>query len=131
MAPPESSLSGRTGPLQVTPHLYLEFVGGHVKFQNRGTRYWFGAVVFDAKTPFRVMGCTRDPLVWGSEASPTIFNPLPRGGHPVCILPAGAMLDESKENVFVSAGVNDSYNVILKFNIKELLHSMIGEFPRP
>jgi hypothetical protein len=41
------------------------------------------------------------------------------------------MLDESKENVFVSAGVNDSYNVILKFNIKELLHSMIGEFPRP
>ena len=120
--PAESSLSGRTGPLRVSEGHDLEFVGGHVKFQTRGTRYWFGAILFESKEPFKIVRATSEPLVWASEASPTIFNPLPRGGHPVCILPAGAMLDSGY--VYVSCGVNDSYNVILRFNVSKLIEEM-------
>lgn len=125
VAPKESSLSGRTGPLRLSDGHYLEFVGGHIKSQHRGARYWFGAVVFEAKSPFKVVAFTAEPLVWASEASPTIFNPLPRGGHPVCILPAGAAWDgNGRENVLISCGVNDSYNVILRFNVAEMRRKM-------
>jgi hypothetical protein len=127
IAPPESSLSGRTAPLRISPGLYLEFVGGHIKLPgraSRGTRYWFGALVFESKPPFRVIGSTREPLVWASEASPTIRSPLNGAGHPVCILPAGAMLDG--HDVVVSCGVNDSYVAILSFNVEELLGKMSG-----
>jgi hypothetical protein len=61
--------------------------------------------------------------VWASEASPTIFNPLPGGGHPVCIVPAGALLQRDGM-VLVSGGVNDSYNVILRFELEKLLAAM-------
>ena len=124
-APAESSLSGRTGPLRISPSLYLEFVGGHVRLigrQTRGTRYWFGALVFEAKPPFRVLGSTKKPLVWASEASPTIRSPLNGAGHPVCILPAGAILDG--DSVLVSCGVNDSYIAVLRFSISALLDEM-------
>ena len=127
LAPAESSLSGRTGPLRISPGLYLEFVGGHVRIPgraSRGTRYWFGALVFEAKPPFSVLGSTREPLVWASEASPTIRSPLNGAGHPVCILPEGAMLDG--HSVLVSCGVNDSYIAILRFNVEELLARMTG-----
>lgn len=123
----QSSLSCRTSPLRLSEDYYLEIVGGHVKLsgaRNRGTRYWFGAVLFEAKPPFKVVGATDKPLVWASEASPTIFNQLPGGGHPVCILPAGAMFDAEKRHIFVSCGVNDSYIVILKFSVAEILKSM-------
>lgn len=124
VSPAESSLSGRTGPLRISDGLYLEFVGGHVRIQHRGTRYWFGALIFEAKPPFKVVDYTKEPLVWASEASPTLFNPIPKGGHPVCILPAGAMI--SGEDVHVSCGVNDSYVAILKFSLRDILRKMSG-----
>lgn len=120
-----STISGRTGPIRMADGCYLEFVGGHIKLPQlarRGTRYWFGALVFEGTAPFRVVARTKEPLVWASEASPTIFNPLPGGGHPVCILPAGAVMLEG--NVYVSCGVNDSYIVMLRFSIEELIQKM-------
>lgn len=120
-----STVSGRTGPLRLPDGNYLEFVGGHVKLPptaRRGTRYWFGALVFEGKAPFRVLAHTAEPLAWASEASPTIFNPLPGGGHPVCIMPAGALVTGS--DVFVSCGVNDSYNVILRFDMGKIMSDM-------
>lgn len=119
------TISGRTGPIRLPDGNYLEFVGGHILLPataRRGTRYWFGALVFEGKAPFRVLRRTPHPLVWASEASPTIFNPLPGGGHPVCILPAGAMLDGP--DVLVSCGVNDSYNAVLRFDLEDLLAGM-------
>lgn len=124
VAPKDSSLSGRTSPLRISADHYLEFVGGHVKFTEtrRGTRYWFGAVLFEAREPYNVIGWTSEPLVWASEASPTIFNPMPGGGHPVCILPAGAILEENGGlHVLVSCGVNDSYIALLRFDLERLL----------
>lgn len=127
---PEASISGRTGPLRVSDGLFLEFVGGHVRMSGadpqkaRGTRYWFGALAFEAKEPFTVVGWTKEPLVWGSEASPTIHNPLPGGGHPICIIPFGAMLDG--DDVLLSCGVNDSYIAILRFSVPELIRGMSG-----
>ena len=119
VGPKDSSLSGRTGPLDVG-EFYLEFVGGHVVMPHRGTRYWFGAILFEKVAPFKVVHTTGEqPLVWASEASPTIFNPVPRGGHPVCILPAGAFVRGG--SVWVSCGVNDSYNVILRFSLDQLM----------
>jgi predicted GH43/DUF377 family glycosyl hydrolase len=122
----KASVSGRTGPLRIGGGLYLEFVGGHVEFNQtkRGTRYWFGALVFEDKAPFSVRAHTKEPLAWASEASPTLFNPLPGGGHPVCILPAGAMLEDGGRTVAVSCGVNDSYIAVLRYDIPELLASM-------
>ena len=122
------SISSRTQPLRISKSMYLQFVGGHVRLSgrnNRGTRYWVGAVAFSSAEPFWTLGWTTEPLVWGSEASPTIHNPLPGGGHPICILPAGAMLDG--HNVFISCGVNDSYNVILRYDIQALLGKMTGD----
>ena len=78
-----------------------------------------------ATEPFWTLGWTTTPLVWGSEASPTIHNPLPGGGHPICILPAGAMLDG--HDVAISCGVNDSYIAILKYGIEDLLGRMTGD----
>jgi hypothetical protein len=122
-----ATISGRTGPIRLAvAGKYLEFVGGHIKLPTtarRGTRYWFGAVLFDDAPPFKVIAYTKDPLAWASEASPTIFNPLPGGGHPICILPAGAM--RLGDDVFVSCGVNDSYNVVLRFNLGALLADMV------
>lgn len=123
-----SSISGRCGPLRLADGTYLEFVGGHVKLPTlarRGTRYWFGALIFEGTAPHRVVARTERPLAWASEASPTIFNPLPGGGHPVCILPAGAMFHvEQSGDVVVSCGVNDSYIVMLRFKLDELLSEM-------
>ena len=123
-----SSLSGRTGPLRLPNGLFLEFVGGHVPIPGRATRktrYWFGALLFEAKPPFRVVASTKEPLVWASEASPTTLGPLPGGGHPVCILPAGAIFEgDEKESVLVSCGVNDSYIAMLRFSVKELMGKM-------
>lgn len=126
VGPANSSLSGRTGPVRITPDLYLEFVGGHIPLPGRGTRgtrYWFGALAFEARTPHKVVGTTgTDPLVWASEASPTIFNHTPAGGHPVCIMPAGCFVRSGV--AFVACGVNDSYNVILRFEVADLLKRM-------
>lgn len=127
---PKSTISGRTGPLRVSKGLYLEFVGGHVQLlgndpqKARGTRYWVGALCFEAKEPYTVVGWTPEPIVWGSEASPTIHNPLAEGGHPICVIPFGAMLDGNE--VLVSCGVNDSYIAILRFGIEELIGKMAG-----
>lgn len=120
--PRESSLSGRTPPLRISPEFYLEFVGGHIPFQQRAARYWFGAQLFSAEAPHRVMRATKEPLVWGTEASTTVFSPRPYAGHPCCIFPAGVMRE--RDNVIVSCGVNDSYIALLRYNVAELLAKM-------
>ena len=122
MVPPNSTLSGRTPPLRINNDFYLEFVGGHMPCQPRNARYWFGAQLFHAEHPFAVATFS-GPLVWGTEASMTLFSPRPFGGHPLCIFPSGAML--AGEDVLVSCGVNDSYIAILKFNLNALIAPMM------
>lgn len=119
--PPGSSLSGRTPPIRINNDYYLEFVGGHVPCQPRNTRYWFGAQLFHVEHPHHVKSAT-PPLVWGSEASLTLFSPRPFAGHPLCIFPSGVMLEG--EDVIVSCGVNDSYIALLRFNVAALLEKM-------
>ena len=102
------SISCRTGPLRYSATRYIEFVGGHVRTMYRNTRYWFGALVFEASPPFKVVAWTQEPLVWASEASPTIFNPIPRGGHPVCITLRLALMLDNGDADRRSCGVNDS-----------------------
>ncbi len=120
-APEGSSISGRTPPLRITDGLYLEFIGGHVRSAHRNTRYWFGAQLFQAGQPHRVVAAT-GPMVWGTEASPTLYSPRPHAGHPLCIFPSGVMIEG--EDVIVSCGVNDSYIALLRYNLTELLAKM-------
>ncbi len=121
VVPQGSTLSGRTPPLRISNDSYLEFVGGHMPCQPRNARYWFGAQLFQAAHPHGVTAFV-GPLVWGTEASMTLFSPRPFAGHPLCIFPSGAMLDG--DDVLVSCGVNDSFIAILKFNIKALIAQM-------
>jgi predicted GH43/DUF377 family glycosyl hydrolase len=116
-------LSGRTPPLRIDADRYLAFFGGHVKHPYRGTRYHMGALLFSARAPFRVIAATPEPLVWGSEQSPTVFSSRPGAGHPICIYPAGAVR-ESEDEIIVSAAVNDSYTVLLRYSLKFLLWAM-------
>ncbi len=120
--PPGSSLSGRTPPIRINNDHFLEFVGGHIATQPRNARYWFAAQLFQASHPHAVVAGTA-PLVWGTEASPTLFSPRPYAGHPLCIFPSGVMR-EGNDGVIVSCGVNDSYIALLRFNIGTLLEQM-------
>ncbi len=120
--PAASSLSGRTPPLRIDNDHFLEFVGGHTPCQPRNARYWFGAQLFQAAHPHAVVAAT-GPLIWGTEASPTIFSPRPYAGHPLCIFPSG-VIRHGGDGVIVSCGVNDSYIALLRFNIGALLEQM-------
>ena len=122
LAPPASSLSGRTGPLRIGGS-YLEFVGGWIRIPVRAGRYWFTAKLIRGKAPYDVIGYIPAPLAWGSEASPTIFSPRPHGGHPCCVFPAGSMIEGS--DIIVSLGVNDSYCCLMRFGISDLLSKMV------
>lgn len=119
--PEGSSLSGRTPPLRINNDSFLEFVGGHVPCQPRNHRYWFGAQLFQAAHPHHVTAST-GPLVWGTEASRTIFSPRPFAGHPLCIFPSGIMREG--DDVIISCGVNDSFIALLRYNVAELLEKM-------
>jgi hypothetical protein len=123
IGPAGTSLSGRTPPVRHGAH-YLEFVGGWVRIPVRTGRYWFGAQLFEADPPHRVVKYTPEPLCWGSEASPTIHSPRPQAGHPCCVFPAGAVIEG--EDVIVSVGVNDSYCCLMRFNLAELVGKMVN-----
>lgn len=116
------SMNGRTPPMRFGEDYYLSFFGGHIKHEFRGARYFMGAQLFRAKAPFDVLMCTKDPLCWGSELSPTIFSARPGSGHPCCIFPAGIVRDNG--HVVVSCGVNDSYVALLRYSINELVSKM-------
>jgi predicted GH43/DUF377 family glycosyl hydrolase len=118
-------LSGRTPPVRVDPGnvpAYLELFGGHVKHQGRGGRYYFGAQLIAASTPYPIIAATMNPLVWASESSQTIFSSRPGSGHPICIYPAGAVVDG--DEIIVSCGVNDSYIAFLCFSLAAILRQM-------
>ena len=118
-------LSGRTPPVRVDPGnvpAYLEFFGGHVKHQARGGRYYFGAQLIAAKAPYPIIAATMIPLIWASECSPTLLSSRPGSGHPICIYPAGTVVDG--DEVLVSCGVNDSYIAFLRFSLAAILRQM-------
>lgn len=121
---PGKYLSGRTPPVKLPGgHLYLSFFGGHVKHEYRGARYFMGALVFSTDRPYGVVMATPEPLVWGSECSPTLLSARPASGHPICIYPSGAVV--RGEEVVVSCGVNDSYNVFLSYRLTDLISRMV------
>lgn len=120
---PGKFLSGRTPPVKLPGgHLYLSFFGGHVKHDYRGARYFMGALIFSADRPYGIVLATPEPLAWGTEASPTFLSARPASGHPCCLYPAGAIIQG--EEVVVSCGVNDSYNVLLAYRLTELMGKM-------
>ena len=115
-------LSGRTPPIAIDSVRNLAFFGGHVKHAYRGARYFFGALTFSRRAPYVILQATSEPLGWGSECSPTFLSSRPASGHPCCIYPAGTVL--TGDSLLVSCGVNDSYNVILQYSLRDLLGRM-------
>lgn len=124
-------INGRTPPLRVSADFFLEFFGGWVKHPWRNGRYFIGAHLFDSRPPFAISAATREPLAWGTEASPTIFSSRPGSNHPAALLPAGMILEGRR--VVVSCGVNDSYIALLSYDLPKLMAGMTavnaqGEF---
>jgi predicted GH43/DUF377 family glycosyl hydrolase len=115
-------VNGRTPPVRVNDDQFLSFFGGHAPHPFRKARYFMGAYLFEARPPFRVCAATKQPLVWGSELSPTFFSARPNSGYPPCIYPSGVIKEGG--GLIVSCGVNDSYNVFLKYDLTELLARM-------
>jgi predicted GH43/DUF377 family glycosyl hydrolase len=120
---PGKRLNGRTPPVKLPGgKMFLMFFGGHVKHEFRGTRYFMGAMVISADRPYGIVMATAEPLAWGSEWSPTYLSSRPASGHPCCIYPSGAVVRD--DEVLVSCGVNDSYNVFLQYRLTDLLAKM-------
>ncbi len=120
---PGKRLNGRTPPVKLPGgRMYLTFFGGHVKHDYRGARYFMGALAFSADRPYGIVLATPEPLCWGSESSPTLLSSRPASGHPCCIYPSGAVI--VGDEVLVSCGVNDSYNVFLQYRLADLLAKM-------
>lgn len=120
---PGKFLSGRTPPVKLPGgRMYLAFFGGHVRHEYRGARYFMGAMAFSADRPYAIVLATPEPLAWGTEASPTLLSSRPASGHPCCLYPAGAIIQG--EEVIVSCGVNDSYNVLLRYGLTDLMSRM-------
>jgi len=135
--PPGASCSGRASPVAINwidgaiggpRRSMLEFVGGWVRIPGRGGRYWYGAQLFDGFAPYRITHYTKEPLLWGTEASPTLHSPRPGAGHPCCVFPGGAILEQGGSGDFsaiVSIGVNDSYCCLMRYTFSELLERMV------
>ena len=75
---------------------------------RNGRLYYMGAYTFESKPPFRVTHITKTPLMRGES----LYDNLQHPGLILVVFPAGVI--ESQDSFFVSMGINDSCNGILR-----------------
>lgn len=80
-------------------------------------RYGFSAYAFSPKPPFEVLAFSK-PIAIASEDDPLIPNLAYPHWTPLVVFPCGAVLD--KHEWIISAGVNDSYDVMLRISPKDI-----------
>lgn len=114
---PHGTMSGGTPPV-MTATGYVSFFHSYIKEKPHERRYCMAAYRFDPGS-FAITGYT-DPLIWASEADPVLPNHLYTNWLPLVIFPCGAIHLEALKSWIVSAGVNDSKDVLLHIPDEEL-----------
>jgi len=113
---------GGTPPILVDGQ-YLAFF--HSFFQESG-KIWYvmGAYTFEAAPPFRITGCSPQPIqfkgIYDTKTCNTAFSKKPN------IFPAGAILaqEDGRDVIHVSCGENDSAIKVITFDKEALLASL-------
>jgi len=106
----EFPLRGGTPPV-FAGSMFVTFPHFHLPHPERSRRYAFSALCFSPVPPFAVVGVT-DPIVVASANDPTLPNPAYPHWIPIVVFPCGAFSDGKAWHV--SAGINDSYDVIFE-----------------
>lgn len=112
---PWGMMSGGTPPI-LTSNGFLSFFHSYIKEKPHERRYCMAAYRFD-RTTFAITGYT-DPLIWASEEDPVLPNQLYTNWLPLVIFPCGVI--NFGESILVSAGVNDSTDVLLDVHADKL-----------
>lgn len=119
------TMSGRSNAVLLPDgKRYLALIGGHQEHAKRHSEYWFGAYTFSAEAPHQILSLSREPIMWASDRTPAIVNPFDAHWNPICIFPAGLVLE--KDLALVSVGLNDSYCALMQFPLSELLANHVG-----
>lgn len=108
--------SGSTPPLHVGDYFYALF-HSHLPWHRARRRYYVGAYKFEAKPPYRIVGITKEPILWGSENDPNKPN------RHCCLFPSGAIMD--KDEWLVTAGWNDESCLWFRIPHKDIV-GLIG-----
>lgn len=90
--------SGSTTAMHVGDYFYALF-HSHLPWHRARRRYYVGAYKFEAKPPYRIVGITKEPILWGSENDPSKPN------RHCCLFPSGAIMEN--DEWLVTAGWND------------------------
>lgn len=112
------TLSGGTPPVLVDRRL-ISFFHSYKKHPERQRCYSFSAYEFSAEPPFNVTGIT-EPLIYASEHERTLPNPRVPNWLPLVVFPCGAVWERESRRWTVSAGVNDSDDVLFDIPHHEL-----------
>lgn len=126
------TMSGGTPPIRLQDptygDVYLTFAHGYIPHIGRHRRYCMWTYMFKAEHPFPIVAIT-PPLLWGSEEDPDLENPEDKRWDPVVVFPNGAIYENGTWEV--SAGVNDSYDCLAKFDHSKLPFKPIEDWRPP
>lgn len=124
---PWGVMRGGTPPLRLGDE-YISFFHSFRSHRLRQRRYTMSAYKFEAAPPFRITGIT-EPLLSASENDPTLPHPGHPDWKPLVIFPCAAW-PEGKE-IVVSAGVNDSFDALIRVDPAKLEWLPGSDFDRP
>lgn len=111
-------LRGGSSPTKYTPHEMISFYHTSTDFPWLERRYGLGVFTFSPNEPHNMNRISKEPLLMGSRN-----NDFCGSGNGKCIFPCGHIIRGDK--IFVSAGVNDTYNVILEFSKEEIENNLV------
>jgi len=114
-------IKGGTTPLPYKDKLIRFF---HSRLDNESPphrhRYYMGAIVMEPEPPFAVISVSQRPLLRGSHVDSMTKTEKSTCRHwkANCVLPFGAI--EMNGDFFVSVGINDSHNAIVRVKPEQL-----------
>lgn len=109
---------GGTPPVRVGVEYYCFFHSSQ-PWIHPYRRYFAGAYAFDAKPPYKIVGMTTHPLLFGSLQDPRWNN-----SGPIVVFPCGSML---RDGVWkVTMGINDCRSAWLDIPHEDLVARMVA-----
>jgi len=115
---PFGHMRGGTAPVFVKDLGWLAFIHSATDHAWLKRRYSMSAVVFAPEPPFAITRLSRLPILYGTQQEAFCGS-----GNGQCIFPSGVILNGEQWDV--SAGVNDTFNVILHLGAKKVIDGMV------
>eukprot|EP01031_Cornospumella_fuschlensis_P028870 gene28870-34844_t len=108
-------------PAMLVRGLYLAFFHTSTLHWGRTQIYFMGAVTFCPHPPFKLHSMSPHPIL----RDEFYHGPWRHGTLSYRMYPTGSVLDDKGEHVFVSFGYQDRKSYVAKFNLKELLGTLV------